>query len=213
LDLWYSISDLLFGKMMDNEQKKPLTDFIRQTIPNFMIRTETLDLIAEKYEIYPLTKHEYLLKEGRISGYYFLKEGFLRSFTFDKEGNEITTAFYHSGRVVFEPASFFQHKPSTENIQAITDCQGYMTTFEKLNVLFHSIPEAREFGRAIIIQEFVAYKKQTLNMINKSAEERYSDLMDNNKEIFQYAQLKHIASFLGITDTSLSRIRRDFAGK
>ncbi len=50
-------------------------------------------------------------------------------------------------------------------------------------------------------------------MINKSAEERYANLVADSNEIFQYAQLKHIASYLGITDTSLSRIRKEFAKK
>ena len=50
-------------------------------------------------------------------------------------------------------------------------------------------------------------------VINKSAEERYSALLNNNKEIFKYAQLKHIASYLGVTDTSLGRIRNEFSKK
>lgn len=194
-------------------ENNPLIEFVKKTIPNISLNQQSLELIAEQFEVYHLSKHEYLLKEGRISGYYFLEEGFLRSFTFDKDGNEITTSFYNSGRIIFEPVSFFQHKPSSENIQAVTDCKGYISSFEKLNVLFHATPEFREFARAVIIKEFAAYKQQTISMINKSAEERYDDLMNNHKEIFQYAQLKHIASFLGITDTSLSRIRRDFANR
>lgn len=79
--------------------------------------------------------------------------------------------------------------------------------------MFHSVPEFREFGRAILVKEFVTYKQRTLSMINKSAEERYAQLIQTNKDIFQYAQLKHIASYLGITDTSLSRVRREFATK
>jgi hypothetical protein len=51
------------------------------------------------------------------------------------------------------------------------------------------------------------------SMINKSAEERYANLIDTNNEIFQFAQLKHIASYLGMTDTSLSRIRKEFMKK
>jgi hypothetical protein len=50
-------------------------------------------------------------------------------------------------------------------------------------------------------------------MINKSAEERYADLLNTNSEIFRFAQLKHIASYLGVTDTSLSRIRKEFMKK
>jgi len=80
-------------------------------------------------------------------------------------------------------------------------------------MLFHSVPEFREFGRAMLVKEFVAFKQRTLLLINKTAEERYADLLNSNGEIFQFAQLKHIASYLGITDTSLSRIRKEYAKK
>ena len=65
----------------------------------------------------------------------------------------------------------------------------------------------------MMVREFVDYKERTLAMINKSADERYNELLNKNKEIFQHAQLKHIASYLGVTDSSLSRIRRDFLKK
>jgi hypothetical protein len=80
-------------------------------------------------------------------------------------------------------------------------------------MLFHSVPEFREFGRAMLVKEFVAYKQRTLALINKSAEERYANLIAINKDVFRFAQLKHIASYLGMTDTSLSRIRKTFTKK
>jgi ribosomal protein L10 len=80
-------------------------------------------------------------------------------------------------------------------------------------MLFHEVPEFREFARMVLVREFAAYKQRTLAMINKSAEERYIELLSDNREIFQHAQLKHIASYLGVTDTSLSRIRREFSKK
>lgn len=190
-----------------------LIDFIQSNIPNMMVQKENAEQIASLFEEMNFDKNEYLLKQGKISGYYYLADGYMRSYTYDADGKEITTYFHKPGKVVFEPSSFFQHLPSTENIQAITPCTGYYTNFKNLNGLFHSVPEFREFGRAMLVKEFVAYKQQTLAIINKNAEERYTDLLANNPEIFQYAQLKHIASFLGITDTSLSRIRREFAGK
>lgn len=52
-----------------------------------------------------------------------------------------------------------------------------------------------------------------LSMITETAEQRYDTLLQNNPEIFQHAALKHIASYLGITDTSLSRIRKEFSKK
>lgn len=192
-------------------KKEPLINFIKKNIPNISVTETGLNSIAEYFEEIEFSKNEYLLKQGKVSGYYYLAEGFVRAFTFDTEGNEITTFFYPKDRVAFEAASFFLHQPSTEYLQAITNCKVYVTSFEKLNILFHSVPEFREFGRAMLVKEFVAYKQRALSMINKSAEERYANLVADSNELFQYAQLKHIASYLGITDTSLSRIRKEFA--
>lgn len=194
-------------------EKEQLINFIKENIPNIIVTQAGLDTIAEHFEELAFSKNEYLLKQGKVSGYYYLAVGFVRAFTFDTNGNEITTFFYPQNRVVFEASSFFLRQPSTEYLQAITDCKVYATSFEKLNLLFHSVPEFREFARAMLVKEFAAYKQRTLAMINKSAEERYTSLVANSNEIFQYAQLKHIASYLGITDTSLSRIRKEFAKK
>ncbi|WP_316761937.1 Crp/Fnr family transcriptional regulator [Pedobacter aquatilis] len=194
-------------------EKEQLIDFIKQNIPNISVTKMGLETIAAHFEEIEFSKNEYLLKQGKVSGYYYLAEGFVRAFTHDIDGNEITTFFYPRGRVAFEASSFFLHQPSTEYLQAITDCKVYATNFEKLNMLFHSVPEFREFARAMLVKEFVAYKQRTLAMINKSAEERYASLVAENNEIFLYAQLKQIASYLGITDTSLSRIRKEFVKK
>jgi CRP-like cAMP-binding protein len=191
--------------------KQPLINFIKSNLP---VPAQTLADIAMHFELRFFNKNDYFLTERKVSNeYLFLEEGFMRAFTYDFNGNEVTTYFYPKNRVVFEAASFFMRTISTENIQALTDCKGYSITYDKLNMLFHSVPEFREFGRKMLVKEFVAFKQRTLALINQSAEERYSNLINANKEIFQYAQLKHIASYLGITDTSLSRIRREFSKK
>jgi len=191
--------------------KLSLIDFIRNNHP---VSTEVLETIVFHFEENRLVKNELFLREGKVSNnYLFLEDGFMRTFTHDFNGNEVSTYFYPKNRVVFDAASFFMRTVSTENIQALTDCRGFSITYEKLNMLFHSIPEFREFGRAMLVKEFVLFKQRTLAAINQTAEERYAALIGSNSEIFHYAQLKHIASYLGITDSSLSRIRREFAGK
>ncbi|MCU0324430.1 MAG: Crp/Fnr family transcriptional regulator [Spirosomaceae bacterium] len=195
---------------MDN---LPLINFIKTNIPNIPIDEQSLQRITDQFEVKALQKDDYLLKEGRVSNYYFLSQGFLRVFTFDTAGSEVTTYFYSNERVVFDAASFFLKLPSTENIQAMTECKVYVTNFEKLNKLFHSVPEFREFGRQMIVQEFVAYKQRTLAMINESAEQRYLQLIETNKDVFQYAHLSQIASYLGISERTLNRIRQNFRKK
>ncbi len=188
-------------------------DFIQNNIPHIPINKTALEGIVDGFEELTFEKGEYILKQGKISGYYVLLEGYVRAYTISDKGDEITTYFYPPKRVIFEAASFFEGAKSSENIQAISQCFGYYTTFDKLNQMFHSLPEFREFGRAMLVKEFVEYKKRTLSMINKTAEERYAELIQTNKVIFQVAQLKHIASYLGMTNTSLSRVRAEFSKK
>lgn len=121
--------------------------------------------------------------------------------------------FYAPGQVVFEVSSLFERTKSLENIQALSDCEGWFITYKQLNTLFHSLPEFREFGRSMLVKGFSALKVRMLSTITETAESRYEQLLKTNPEIFQQASLKVIASYLGITDTSLSRIRKEIARK
>jgi len=96
---------------------------------------------------------------------------------------------------------------------ALCDCKGWFITFDQLQLLFHSIYEFREFGRSVLVQGYISLKQRMLSQINESAETRYANLLNNNPEIFQNAPLKNIATYLGITNTSLSRIRKEFSKK
>ena len=114
-----------------------------------------------------------------------------------------------SWQVTFEVSSFFDRTVSKENIQCLTDCKGWQLNYEQLNGLFHTLPKFRTFGRALLVQGFTTLKTRMLSMITEPAEERYLQILKTNPEIFRHAPLKHIASYLGITDTSLSRIRKE----
>ena len=168
--------------------------------------------IAAKFMPMTLSKNEFLLKAGRISDrYFFLENGFLRAFAIDTEGNEVTTQFFAPGAFAFEVASFFNRTPSKENIQALADCEGRCLSYAQLNNLFHELPQFREFGRSVLVRGYAALKDRMLTQITATAEERYAHLLQTNPEVLQQAPLKHIASYLGITDTSLSRIRKEVA--
>ena len=161
-----------------------------------------------------IPKNEFFFKAGRISNeYMFLDEGFMRAFATDTEGNEVTTGFFSSNQIVMEVNSFFTHTVSKENLQALTDCSGWYITYEQLNNLFHGLQEFREFGRGVLVKYLIFLKSRMLSMITETAEERYGRLLATNPEIFQHAPLKTIASYLGITDSSLSRIRKDYSKK
>jgi len=188
-----------------------LVQFIQSIYP---VPTPVAQTIANNFEPVQVAKNEFVLRQGQVcNNYIFVETGFLRAFTFDEVGNEVTTNFYGHNSTVFEVASYFRRIPTQENIQALTPCFGWQGNYEAFQVLFHTIPEFREFGRTVLVNGFVALKERMLVMINCSAEERYEQLLDSSPEIFQNASLKHIASYLGITDTSLSRIRKEIAKK
>lgn len=179
-----------------------------------LVSTETAFAIGQQFSYTSIAKNGFFLRERQISNaYLFLEQGFMRAFAHNVNGQEITTSFYSTGQVVFEVSSFFNRTASKEAIQALTDCSGWYITYAQLNELFHAMPEFREFGRSILVKGFAALKTRMLSMITETAEERYAHLLQATPELLQAAPLKYIASYLGITDTSLSRIRKEFAAK
>lgn len=173
-----------------------------------------LDQITEKHEKVNYKKGEYLLREGQISDcYYILEEGIVRSFVYDFDGNDISTNFFCKDEIVIEVASIFHHIPTKENIVCLTDCTLWRIKFDDFQGLFETIPALTEWGRAWMAHQLFLTKKRALDMVSLSALDRYQQLLEEKPQILQQAPLKHIASFLGITDTSLSRIRKELVGK
>jgi CRP-like cAMP-binding protein len=189
--------------------KEQLLSFIQSVFP---MPAEQAQTIVGYFQEKELPKNEYLLMEGKVcKEYHFLDKGFIRAFTFDLEGNDVTTGFYSGNQVVCDIYSFFKRVPSRENLQALTDCKSWYITFEELQVVFHAMPAFREFGRTILVNAYAQLKLRMLSSLHETGEERYKNLLQSNPDIFQHAPLKHIASYLGLTDSSLSRIRKEFA--
>ena len=179
---------------------------------NGLHSASVMEEVMTCFEEKEIPRHAFHLKEGLVSNEYMIVEtGFLRAFTHDTEGNDVTTNFFAPGGLVLEVASFFHRTPSKENVQALADSKGWVITFEKLNMLFHTHQAFRETGRSILVKGFAALKERMLSMINETAEQRYTALLQSNPDIFQQAPLKYIASYLGVTDTSLSRIRKEIS--
>ncbi|MFD2967175.1 Crp/Fnr family transcriptional regulator [Sphingobacterium bambusae] len=173
-----------------------------------------LDQITAQHERVTFKKGDLLLREGQVSDcYYILEEGIVRSFVYDYDGNDISTNFFCEDEIVIEVASIFHHIPTKENIICLTDCVLWRIKFDAFQDLFERIPAVTEWGRAWMSHQLFLTKKRALDMITLSAIDRYQQLLDEKPQILQQAPLKHIATFLGITDTSLSRIRKELVGK
>ncbi len=188
-----------------------LAGYLRSTN---LVSSHTAEEIAGWFIPRLISKNDFFLEEGKFSNeYLFLEKGFMRAFAFNLDGHDITTNFYSENQVVLEASSFFNRTRSKENIQALEDCAGWYINYERLNDLFHSLPEFREFGRSVLVKGLTHLKTKMLSLITETAEQRYNTLINTQPEIFNRAPLKHIASYLGITDTSLSRIRKEYSKK
>jgi CRP-like cAMP-binding protein len=173
-----------------------------------------LRTIVAAFKRIEVSRNQYIIKEGDlVTHYQFVESGFLRSFAIDTSGNDITTGFFAPNQIVWEVASLFLGTPTKENIQTLEDCVLWQINLEEFHVLFNTIPEFREAGRTRLVQNHVELKYRSLSMITDSAETRYLQLMKEHPEILKLAPLKHIATYLGITDSSLSRIRKEVAGR
>lgn len=185
-------------------------DFFQNIYNHPLIGTKDLNQIIDCHEKINFKKGFTFLESGKISNeYYLIESGLLRAYVHDYEGKEITTEFYSINESCIEVSSLFQRIPTKENIIALTDGRAWKMEFEKFQELFHEIEGFREWGRAGLSSRLFMYKERKIEMITKSATERYRDLIKDKPSIIQNAQIKHIASYLGITDTSLSRIRKE----
>ena len=172
---------------------------------------DEFEKVLSQFNKVEFEKNDYFVQEGTTSNYYyFLESGFARSYVIDLEGNDITTKFFTSTDIVIDWHSYFLKTKSREAIQAISACTAWKITFEDFMKLFH-IESFREVGRTRLINNYFELKGHSVSMIADTAVERYLHLLKTKPGIIQNVPLKQIATYLGITDTSLSRIRKEVA--
>ena len=187
--------------------KKQLISFIQSKFPMPVQRAEE---IAGYFHEKTIAKNEIVFEEGQVcKEYYFLEEGLIRSFTHDLDNNDVTTGFYNENNIACELLSFFRQIPSQESFQALSNCKTFCISYDDVQSAFHAIPAFREFGRAVLVSNYATLKQRMLSNLHQTADQRYAHLLSTNPTIFKYSPLKNIASYLGITTTSLSRIRKE----
>lgn len=177
---------------------------------NPLLTAQDLQTIVQAHQKVRFKKGDFFLKEGQVSNAYHCVElGLIRSYVYDFNGNDITTGFIGKDEIAIDVVSLFHQKPTVEYFQALTDGECYKISLNDFQELYHSIKGLNEWGRAWMSESLFDLKQRTISMITDSASERYQALQSQHPQILQLAPLKHIASYLGITDTSLSRIRKE----
>lgn len=176
------------------------------------ILKEEYDEIKAVHTRVAFSKSDLIISSGeRCNEYYLVEQGLFRSFVFNYSGDEITTDFFIDGDVLIDVSSLFQRIPAMENIQALSDGVLWKIEYPTFQELFHKIEGFREWGRAWMASQLLTSKQRSIGMITLTATERYLNLLREKPQIIKQGPLKHIATYLGITDTSLSRIRKEIA--
>jgi len=161
------------------------------------------DIFIEK----KINSKKILLNEGEISNYiYFIKKGCLREW-FNKDGKDITFQFFFDGQPVASIDSFINNKPSLFTIESIEP--SIITIIKKVDFeeLLNTYPDFKTGFHNFILERFGVYGQLFLSRIKDSPQERYEELIKNQPEIIKRIPQHYIASYLGVTPISLSRIR------
>jgi CRP-like cAMP-binding protein len=185
--------------------------FLTKIFDEKNFKKEDLEKILSQYKRMEFAKNDYLVKQGTTANYYyFMESGYARSYAIDLEGNDISTKFFSSTDIVIDWHSYFLRTKCREDIQAVTPCVAWKITFDDFMKLF-SIEPFREVGRTRLVNNYFELKNHTVSVIADPAKDRYLNLLKAKPDIVQNVPLKQIATYLGITDTSLSRIRKEIA--
>lgn len=182
-----------------------LTDFIRYYLPTGEIN-ELLNSFSETESI---SKNTLFLQPSDSCGFIaFIEKGLFRVYFYDENGKEITTWFSFEEMIITDLLSFYTGKKAFFYVQALEDCKIRKITKTKLDELYEREPEYREFGRKFAEEALVMTMQRLLTFYSKGAEEHYLELL-GQPELVQRVPLKHLATYIGITDSSLSRIRKN----
>lgn len=154
-----------------------------------------------------VNKKTLLVKSGQIcKEIYFINKGLLRLF-YDKEDLEITAFIFKEGLFATSYDSFLKQSPGIQNLEAIEDSELLVISFDELNKLYEEIPAMHIFTRKMAEQRFINAQNILSSFILDSPETRYYKFEKEHPDLLLRVPHHLIASFLGITPVSMSRIR------
>lgn len=159
-------------------------------------------------------KSEYFIKEGETCKQVaFVLSGSLRSYYISDKAEEITYCITFPNNLMTAYSSFLTEKPTQENIQAVTPTELLIIQKEKIEKLVQQNSNWIYFLKTIAEQQYIELEKRIFQLQKSDAAKRYADLIKNQPEYIQKIPLQYLASYLGITQRHLSRIRKELTFK
>lgn len=174
----------------------------------FEVRSEDLKIISSHFRPVILNKGATFFKEhGYCNQLGFVKSGLLREYV-DLPEKEITKWIATPGYFITDLNSFLFDKPAVSSLQALTDCELFVISKEDYRNMGKSIPTWNTVEKLFMAKCFATMSDRILAFISMTAEERYIQLWNTNKELFNQVPLQYLASMLGMTPETFSRLRK-----
>ncbi|WBL25066.1 Crp/Fnr family transcriptional regulator [Zunongwangia sp. HGR-M22] len=171
---------------------------------------EDLDILQEHVHRVELQKGELLLTaEETVNYQYYVQSGCLRTYFIDQSGKEFTLQFAIHDWWISDYTAFFSASKSLMHIECLQDAELYRISKSSMEQLFLEIPRLESFFRRKMERAFASFQKRILAGLSLPAKERYLAFIKAYPNIEQSVKNYHIASYLGITTESLSRIRKE----
>lgn len=174
----------------------------------FGISEDDLSTVASLFTLQTVKKGTFYLKTGHICDKLsFIKSGMMRIYVSDEE-KEVTQWISTPGYFVTDLASLVFRSPARWTIQALTDTEIYtiqQTDYARIGKI---VPQWAELEKLFIAKCFILLEDRVFSHLSMTAEERYEAFFRNNKELFNQVPLQYIASMLGMTPETFSRIRK-----
>ncbi len=182
--------------------------FITEILQQFAtISEQARTVLAKVITKRELSKGTLLLEQGKTCKHLnFLEIGFARAFYY-RDGKEITSWFAFENDIVASMYSFTTQKPSLENIEIVETSVVHSISYDQLQQLYQKYSEFNLIGRLLTEKYFIELEERIFSLQNQTAKERYQEILKYKPELLQRASLGHIASYLGISQETLSRIR------
>ncbi|MDQ8051909.1 MAG: Crp/Fnr family transcriptional regulator [Pedobacter sp.] len=168
--------------------------------------------LADQIQTESHSTKDLLLRPGDVARrIYFIKEGFLRSFSIDEQGKECTSWFMGKNDLMISVYSFFTQQPAEEYIEVLENCVLQSLTWGQLQSYYADFNEGNLIGRILTEKYYILSEERSIFIRTKTPEERYKIFREKYGQIEQLTTQSNIASYLGITRETLSRIRSRLA--
>jgi len=155
-----------------------------------------------------LRRKEFLLQEGEVCRYKtFVSKGFMRTYRISNDGTEHVLQFSPENSWTTDPESLENNTPSSNNIVALEPSELVMWTKKDFNYLFEKIPNLKDYSQKLVYRNLYLSRQRIYTAISSTAEEKYDEFIQMYPGIISRVPLHMVASFLGVSRETLSRIR------